>query len=295
MENIEVSEEFFMPAPPLDEVINNFYCIKRLPEGAPITRHFSPNFEMVLVFNFGLPLRGSMGNLPLGDLQIDDVAVLGPLKQILHYELLPNADLIIVTFKLNGFFRLFNMPLNKLDGKGIYDPDAWIGKPTFKHLWKKLKDLKRTGDRIQLLTVEGFTLIKPNNEIIQSIVDSEFYFHDPLVSPVKAMAADAKVTERAIQLQFQKQTGYSPKELIRFLRFKELITALVAQPDKEYDVFELIQTYGYHDQSHLIKDFQQFLGTTPLDFLKNLKGSDFCVAGQHPAFSKDKPSTETGL
>jgi hypothetical protein len=30
----------------------------------------------------------------------------------------------------------------------------------------------------------------------------------------------------------------------------------------------------------MIKAFNQFLNTTPLKFLKNIKGKNFCIAGQ---------------
>ena len=119
-----------------------------------------------------------------------------------------------------------------------------------------------------------------NDDAVQPLLNGEHYFYDPLIQPVKAIAADAQLTERTIQLRFQKYTGYSPKELLRFLRFKEVIDRLMTTQHKEINLFEIVLDFGYHDQSHLIKDFQHFLGTTPQYFIKRLNDKEFCVAGR---------------
>ncbi|MEO6619747.1 MAG: helix-turn-helix domain-containing protein, partial [Dyadobacter sp.] len=107
---------------------------------------------------------------------------------------------------------------------------------------------------------------------------------DPCVDPVKAIAADTRLSERSIQLKFQKHTGYSVKELLRFLRFKEVIAYILARSNQKIDIFDLIVDHDYHDQSHLIKDFQYFLGLAPQQFIKNLNNGSFCViADTYPA------------
>lgn len=41
---------------------------------------------------------------------------------------------------------------------------------------------------------------------------------------------------------------------------------------------KIIYQFGYHDQSHMIKDFQHYLGTTPKKFVEKLKDELFCVS-----------------
>ena len=122
--------------------------------------------------------------------------------------------------------------------------------------------------------------IRPNIDAIKPLLKGEHYFYDLAISPVKALAADAAITERTIQQHFQKQVGYPPKELLRFLRFKGMISHLVNQQDNTCNIFDLIVTHGYHDQSHLIKDFNHYLGTTPEKFIRTIKGDTFCITGQ---------------
>ncbi len=59
---------------------------------------------------------------------------------------------------------------------------------------------------------------------------------------------------------FQKYVGYSPEELLRYLRFKQVVAHLMAERGKPVDWFDLIVQFGYHDQSHLIGDFKFYTG-----------------------------------
>ena len=52
--------------------------------------------------------------------------------------------------------------------------------------------------------------------------------------------------------------------------------------ENDIDKFGIILNFGYVDQSHLTKDFQHFLGTTPQNFIKNLKGKEFFMTGHGP-------------
>ena len=95
---------------------------------------------------------------------------------------------------------------------------------------------------------------------------------------MRAIAQDSNLSERTVQLRFKKYLGYSPKELIRFLRFKQVIQSIQQQQSSQVDWYALVEQFGYHDQSHLIKDFKQYLGMTPQKFVKDIAGKEFCVS-----------------
>lgn len=69
-------------------------------------------------------------------------------------------------------------------------------------------------------------------DALQPLIDGEHYFYNPATHPVKAIASDAKLTKRTIQILFQKYAGYSPKELLRFLRFKMVLGQLISSQEK---------------------------------------------------------------
>jgi AraC-like DNA-binding protein len=261
-------------------VVSHFYHIFQTPGEAPIIKHISPSLEMLLIFNFGPAVPVSFKDETFGEYVINKLAVIGPLSQMLNYELQAGADAIVVNFVLDGFYRLFQVPVAAVTAGSMIDTDNLVRQHYLKVLWQELASLTNTGERLELLTSFILSLAAPVEPAALPLLAGESYFHDPVIQPVKAIAADADLTERSIQLRFQKYAGYSPKELLRFLRFKAVIHQLLHQPDAQLDIFELIGQYQYHDQSHLIKDFQFYLGTTPQRLLKQLKGRQFYITGQ---------------
>ena len=87
---------------PLREVLRHVYVIQQAGQAAAVPQQLVPNYEMLLLFNFGPQI-----SIWLGDhsYQIGQTAVLGPLKQLLRYEVPPGADLLAAVFTLNGFYR----------------------------------------------------------------------------------------------------------------------------------------------------------------------------------------------
>jgi AraC-like DNA-binding protein len=277
MEQRDTNGTLFLVEEPLEEVINNLYHLFVAIDEKPITRHVCPNLEMMLIFNFGVPARISFHNNPLDTVAISRTAVIGPLRQMLNYELQPRADALLVNFKFNGFQRLFGLPLTGLTGQGLPGPEMLIDDARFDKLWEELAILSTVEQRIELLKQSAIGLLKENDQVLQTIIGNLAHFFNPCMDPVKAIAADTRLSERSIQLKFQKHTGYSVKELLRFLRFKEVIAHILARSNQKIAVFDLIARYDYHDQSHLIKDFQYFLGVAPQQFIKNLNNGSFCV------------------
>ena len=203
---------------------------------------------------------------------------------MLNYELQPGTDALLVNFKFNGFQRLFGLPLTGLTGQGLPGAEIMIDDARFEELWEKLAALPAAEQRVSLLKQTAMSLLKENDEVLQTIIGNLSRFFNPCVDPVKAIAADTRLSERSIQLKFQKHTGYSVKELLRFLRFKEVIAHILARSNQKIAVFDLIARFDYHDQSHLIKDFQYFLGMAPLQFIKSLNNGSFCVVSDtYPA------------
>ena len=272
-----MNEALFLVEAPLNDAINSFYHMMVASDGVPVARHVCPNLEMMLVFNFGVPVRISFHNNPLNTEVISHTAVIGPLRQMLNYELLPGADAIVVNFKFNGFQRLFGMPLTGLTGEGLTGSEVLKDEGRFDRLWKELAALPTIEERVSLLTQSSIGLLKENDQVLQTVISNLAKFFNPCVDPVKAIAADTRLSERSIQLKFQKHTGYSVKELLRFLRFKEVIAYILARSNQKIAIFDLITRHDYHDQSHLIKDFQYFLGLAPQQFIKNLNNGSFCV------------------
>ena len=256
----------------LARVLSHFYVVRQPPDAPAVPQQLLPNYEMLVIFNFGsaLPLRlGRDANT------IRRVAVIGPLQKLLRYELRAGANIMVVVFTLNGFYRLFGKLLQR---NGLGAPDV-VPEPAFlTELWGQLAGLPNTDDHIQCFGQYALTHLAPTDDTMQPLLDTIPHFRHTLVDPIKAIAGQHDISVRTLQLRFQHQLGYSAKEMIRFVRFKKVVAHLMNDQPAPPDWADIIFTYGYHDQSHLIRDFQHFTGLPPTAFVKQLAENTLCMS-----------------
>lgn len=84
--------------------------------------------------------------------------------------------------------------------------------------------------------------------------------------PLTAVAADLGVTTRHLHRVFTEFVGVGPKRYARSLRIQRAIRAarLATSPNWA----EVAVGSGYSDQSHLIADFRELTGVTPVGYLR---------------------------
>ncbi len=261
---------------PLNEVIRHFFYMQTPPGSEPQVFNLLPNFEVMLIFNFGTPISATFNNDQLERHTLHRTLLISPLRKTLNYELQAGADAIVMVCSLNGFYRLFNIPIDEISRRDLWDPEVLLHESSMTTIYEKLCLLSGAEERIAAMNACFTALINANNPAFEGLMDNISYFNDTAIQPGKAIAQDIKVSERTVQQRFQKYLGYSPKEMLRYLRFKKMVDHVLSVGDQNIDLFELIEMHGYYDQSHLTKDFKYFMGTTPGKFLKDIAGKSFC-------------------
>lgn len=260
----------------LTEIVRHIYAIRMPDDDSPVVFHLSPSLEMMLILNFGPPLSFSFGEEEIADQQVERIGIIGPLRKMLNYELQPGTDLLALPFVNDGFFRfmaLNNTKVNLSDEDSVAEYAQELDV-----LWDQLNALPNTEARVVLLTEHIARAAEKLDAAAQPLLEHASVFHDPLLNPAKHIAGKAAITERAVQMRFKKYVGYSPKELLRYLRFKQVVTYLMPLQGKEVDWYDVIVQFGYHDQSHLIRDFRYYTGGTPTQFLEINDAGDFCIS-----------------
>jgi AraC-like DNA-binding protein len=83
--------------------------------------------------------------------------------------------------------------------------------------------------------------------------------------PVGALIDAAGVSGNHLATQFKSHVGVTPKRVARIYRFARLILSVDAL--RPVDWSGLAQTAGYFDQAHLSREFKEFTGHTPTEYL----------------------------
>jgi AraC-like DNA-binding protein len=84
-------------------------------------------------------------------------------------------------------------------------------------------------------------------------------------SPIRGLSEEIGCSPRYLETQVREQAGLSPKRLARLLRFSRAIEQIQTQPAVDWT--SVAGSCGYYDQAHFNRDFRQFTGVTPGDFL----------------------------
>lgn len=84
---------------------------------------------------------------------------------------------------------------------------------------------------------------------------------------VKTLAESTCLGYRQFKRVFTDHVGMSPKEYYRVVRFQRALYLLQNHPGME--LVDLAYSCGFYDSSHLVKDFKEFTGCSPTQYLSS--------------------------
>jgi len=84
------------------------------------------------------------------------------------------------------------------------------------------------------------------------------------------IARQANLSERQFRRRCLEESGLTPKLLCRVLRFRA--ACRIARGQEPIDWADVAADAGYFDQAHLIHDFREFTGRTPMAVFSNTGG-----------------------
>jgi transcriptional regulator GlxA family with amidase domain len=85
------------------------------------------------------------------------------------------------------------------------------------------------------------------------------------VAPISRIADEVGWSHRHLIARFRQQVGLTPKIGARLVRLDAVWRHIEKRGPLDWG--QVAADAGYADQAHLIRDFRQFTGTTPAEFL----------------------------
>ncbi len=164
-----------------------------------------------------------------------------------------------------GFASFIKTPLKNLENKETAIAELF-GQTRANALQQKIVHAANTKKRIKI--IETFLLNKLNEKatidnIVKSTVDALLATSGS--SPIKVILKEDLSKRRQLERKFLKQIGISPKQLGKVVRLQTALKLLLNQKKETFT--EIAYESEYYDQNHFIKDFKEFTGTTPKEFL----------------------------
>lgn len=172
-----------------------------------------------------------------------------------------------IRFYPYGFANFITQPIKSLANKET-PIDALFDKEVAAGLAQQIIQAANTAQRIQI--IEQFFLDKLNEQsTVDKIVKTTI---DALVStkgntPIHDILKESSSKRRQLERKFVKQIGISPKQLGKVIRLQSALKMLL---NNEGDnLTHIAYENNYYDQAHFTKDFKEFTGVNPSDFLEH--------------------------
>lgn len=174
----------------------------------------------------------------------------------------------VIVFTPTGLYQFLDEPSNQMTDKAFK-----LEQLGYQEIAKGIQHLFATATRVEDCIPELNRILSDyfnsktfkNPAFDMAPVANEILLSNGLVS-LDALIDRLKINPRTFQIQFKNQVGLSPKLFCRITRFSALLLALDQNP--KADLLELALEFGYSDNPHLYKDFKQFVGMTPRQYLR---------------------------
>ncbi|MQA83414.1 MAG: helix-turn-helix domain-containing protein [Streptosporangiales bacterium] len=230
----------------------------------PLRRREVPSSKVPLIISFGAPIRLAMPGDPGRDPATFTSFLAGPHDRAVLTEHAGTQYGVQVDLTPLGAYAMLGTPMRELTNAAVGLIDL-LGNPAE----------KLTARLAESVTWEArFTLL---DEVLTAWVDA-----GPTPSPPVAWAwrrlrqAEGHVSigrladevgwsRRHLVARFHEQVGLPPKTMARVLRFQRALRMLTEPAPRP--LVDVAVASGYYDQAHFNRDFREFAGCAPTDYL----------------------------
>lgn len=247
--------EFRLPTPALRPYISSYYGFW---SGADaVDEILPPEWGNVRFYSAGWRVApvGAAGYAPLSS------AISGPTSRGVRFLAPTHSSMLGIGFLPAGWARLTATAASAL--ADIQAP-LEVHLPVLAEAEAELRRAEGLEARIRILDDLLMALIVPDVETRLFVETAHAALLDGDVRTVEAFAGCIGVSVRTLERLCGPAFGFGPKKLLRRQRFLRSLDALLRAPERPLG--ELVD-HGYVDQSHFIKEFKDFMGVLPSEYM----------------------------
>lgn len=256
--------EFHRLSTPIDQWIESIFYFKDFQPEHSIER-VVPTGHLFIIFELDGKDRNTFDNETL---EVKDtfskVWVSGMHKNYLSISALKDSEMFVIQFKPYGALPFLHAPIHELNDKVLAAQEVLGG--SVLSLREEIQ--KETSPEGKLQVADRWL----ENRYNSNLVPNEAFLNVMDALQTKAFNNHKSVidaypkTQKSLIEQFKKYCGYTPKVFHRIFRFNEILKSIGNKEVINWS--QIAYEYDYADQSHFIKEFKEFSGFSPEEFIK---------------------------
>ncbi|WP_405797491.1 helix-turn-helix domain-containing protein [Streptomyces longwoodensis] len=252
-----------VPAPPLDRFVDDVYCLTGVPRHRLMNVPPMPSAHLFL--HLDGPVRLWDPDRPTEPAVFADGWFMGVWTRRFLFEYPARVRLVGVHFKPWGMAPFVGLPATDLSDR--WAPADAVWQRSLDRMRHRVGDATSAAETLDVLEEEltarlagtparGLDLVRHTGRRLEAA-------HGTV--PVGALADAAGVSGNHLANLYKEHVGVTPKRMARIYRFARLILSVDAgQPVHWAD---LAQSAGYFDHAHFSREFKDFTGHTPTQYL----------------------------
>ena len=252
-----------VPAPPLDRFIDDIYCLTGVPRHRRMNVPPMPSAHLFV--NLGGPVHLWDSDPSVPPAVFTDGWFMGVWTRRFLLEYGTWVRLVGVHFKPWGISPFVDTPAIELRDRWVPVDAVW--QRSLDGIRDQVADIASATETLRVLEEELRSRLAevPSRSLdLVQHTGSRLETSHGAVS-VGALTDAAGVSGTHLAMQFKSHVGVTPKRVARIYRFARLIQSVDAL--RPVDWSDLAHTAGYFDQAHFSREFKDFTGHTPTQYL----------------------------
>lgn len=262
--DIDTLFSFYKPKPPLLNFVDTFWLYEgRNP--AHKTERILPTGTLELAINLRQnELQFYDAQHPENCSRFSGAVVSGASGRGFTPDSPDEINIIGVHFKPGGAFPFLGLPADDLADTHVDLETLWGA--SARRLRERLCHARTSAERFQLLQEALLSRLCHGVEQHYAVSAAlEMFEKDQGAPKVREAAKYLGLSQRRFIQVFKAQVGLTPKLFSRIQRFQQIRTRI--QHNRPINWADLAFDFGYFDQSHFIREFLEFSGLSPTDYM----------------------------
>lgn len=250
---------FILPAHALRRYVSTYYFFDFTSDSGELEDLLHPEWASVHYTVSGSSRGSIVGEPPLPTPDVNMTGPTGKAARIFFEEL----KLIGIGLLPLGWYRLVGCPAERWANRvgELEDAPEFA---LFQNIWTELKSLndpQQIAALFDRMLLEKITVADPLEMEIENIHEA---LANPDISSVADLADVAGIGQQRLERLSRRVFGFPPKRLLRRQRFLRTLGSVMMDPELKWSAALDDQ---YFDQAHFNRDFQEFMGMSPGQYL----------------------------